>query len=85
MSPGLAGFLDLPVLLVALAAIAIYRGELTYVLPAFIFGGASLAAAYAGMRIFNVKMAQGEPRSKDTAAGPNKPNPCSTCRPWVTG
>jgi hypothetical protein len=84
MSPGLAGFLDLPVLLVALAAIAIYRGELTYVLPAFIFGGASLAAAYAGMRIFNVKMAQGEPRSKDTAAGPNKPNPLLNLSAMVT-
>jgi hypothetical protein len=66
---------DLPVLLVALAAIAIYRGELSYVLPAFVFGVASLVATYAGMRIFNVKMARGEPRSKDTAAGQNKPNP----------
>jgi ABC-2 type transport system permease protein len=66
---------DVPILLTALAVIAIYRAELTYVLPALIFGLASLAAAYAGMRVFNVKLAQGEPRSKDTATGPNRPNP----------
>jgi hypothetical protein len=67
--------IDLPVLVVALAAISIYRGEFTYVIPAFIFGCASLGAAYSGMRVFNVKMARGEPRSKDTAAGQAKPDP----------
>lgn len=67
--------IDLPVLLVALAAIATYRGEVVYVRPAFMFGAASLAATYAGMRVFNARMAQGEPRSKDSAAGQNKPNP----------
>ncbi len=66
---------DVPIRLPALAVIAIDRAELTYVLPALIFGLASLAAAYAGMRVFNVKLAQGEPRSKDTATGPNRPNP----------
>ena len=82
MSPGLAGFLDLPVLLIALAAIAIYRGELTYVLPAFIFGGASLAAAYAGMRIFNVRWLRASPAQRTPQMGRTSPTRCSTCRPW---
>lgn len=67
--------IDLPVLLIALAAIAIYRGEVTYVLPAFSFGAASLVAAYAGMRVFNVTMARGEPSSKDAAAGHTRSSP----------
>lgn len=36
------------------------------------------------MRVFNVKMAQGEPRSKDTAAGQNKPNPLLNLSAMVT-
>jgi hypothetical protein len=70
-----SALIDVPVLLIALAAIAIDRGEWSYVLPALCFGAASLAAAYAGLRVFNIKMARGEPRSKDTAAGQNKPSP----------
>ena len=70
-----SALIDIPVLLIALAAIAIDRGEWSYVLPALCFGAASLAAAYAGLRVFNIKMARGEPRSKDTAAGQNKPSP----------
>ena len=66
---------DLPVLVAALVAIAIYRGDPTYVLPALATGVASLVAAYAGMRVFNVKLARGEPRSKDTAAAPTRPDP----------
>ncbi|MET0966525.1 MAG: hypothetical protein ABWZ02_09025 [Nakamurella sp.] len=76
--------IDLPVLLIALAAIAIYRGEVTYVLPAFIFGAASLVATYAGLRVFNVRMARGEPRSKDTAAGQNRPSPLLNLAAMVT-
>ena len=72
----LAGLVvDLPVLLVALAVIAIDRGEVAFVLPALIFGCASLAAAYAGIRVVNVKLARGEPRSQDTAAGQARPDP----------
>lgn len=76
--------IDLPVLVIALAAIAIYRGELTYVLPAFVFGGASLVAAYAGLRVLNVMMARGEPRSKDTATSQNRPSPVLALTAMVT-
>lgn len=76
--------IDLPVLLIALAAIAIDRDDITYVLPAFVFGAASLLATYAGLRVFNVKMAQGEPRSKDTAAEPAKPDALLNLSAMVT-
>lgn len=76
--------IDLPVLLIALVAIAVDRGEVTFAVPALIFGCSSLAAAYAGLRIFNVFMARGEPRSKDTAAGQNRPSPLLNLTAMVT-
>lgn len=76
--------IDLPVLIVALAAIAIDRGEWAYALPAAVFGVASILAAYAGLRVFNVKMARGEPRSKDTAATAQRPSPLLNVVAMVT-
>lgn len=67
--------IDIPVLLIALLAIAIDRGEWLYVAPALVFGCCALLATYAGLRVFNIKFAKAQPRSKDTQAAPQRQDP----------
>ena len=64
--------IDLPILLIALLAIAIDRDEWPYIVPALIFGCCALLATYAGLRIFNITFAKAQPRSKDTQAAPQR-------------
>ena len=76
--------IDLPLLLIALLAIAIDRGELAYLLPALVFGCSALLATYAGLRVFNIKFAKAQPRSKDTQAAQQPQDPVLTLLALVT-
>ena len=66
---------DIPLLVVALLAIATDRGEWSALLPALMFGCCAVLATYAGLRVFNVIFAKAEPRSKDTQATRQRQEP----------
>lgn len=70
-----SAIIDIPILLIALLAIAIDRGDWVYAVPALAFGCCALLATYAGMRVFNVKFANSQPRSKDTQTTPPRQDP----------
>jgi len=70
-----SAIIDLPVVVIALLAIAVDRGEWSYVLPALVFGASAVLATYGGLRVFNVAFAKAQPRSKDAAATPQRQSP----------
>ena len=76
--------IDLPLLVIALLAIAIDRDEWGYALPALVFGCAALLATYAGLRVFNIKFAKAQPRSKDTQATQQRQDPILTLLAMLT-
>jgi len=70
-----SAIIDLPVVVIALLAIALDRGEWSYVLPALVLGVSAVLATYAGLRVFNVTFAKAQPRSKDTAPTQQRQSP----------
>ena len=70
-----SALIDLPILLIALLAIAIDRDEWPYVVPALIFGCCALLATYAGLRIFNITFARGAAPIEGHPGAPQRQDP----------